>query len=73
VTPRVTNHQGSVKHVPANMKKLKAIQIPFGKIENFKLCHHSPNDPIQEFWRCYEAKLVLAKLNSYRMWSYPNL
>jgi hypothetical protein len=25
VTPRITNHQGSVKHVPANTNKLKAI------------------------------------------------
>jgi hypothetical protein len=25
VTPHVTNHQGSVKHVHANMKKLKVI------------------------------------------------
>jgi hypothetical protein len=60
VTPRVTNNQGSVKHVPANMKKLIAIRIPIGKIEKFKFCHHGPDDRIQYFWRFYEDGLVLA-------------
>jgi hypothetical protein len=59
VTPQVTNHQGSVKYVPANMKKLKAIQIPIRKIERFKFCHRGTNDPIQEFWRFYEDELIL--------------
>jgi hypothetical protein len=59
VTPRVTNHQGSVKHVPTNTKKHKAIQIQL-EIEKFKFCHRGHDDPIQEFWRFYEAELVLA-------------
>jgi hypothetical protein len=34
VTPRVTNHHRSVKHVPANTKKLKAIQNSIEMVEN---------------------------------------
>jgi hypothetical protein len=34
VAPRVTNHQGSVKHVNANMKKLKEIQIQLERLKN---------------------------------------
>jgi hypothetical protein len=60
VTPHVTNQQQSVKHMPANTKKHKAIQIPIGEIENFRFYHCGPDDRIQEFWRLYKAKLVLA-------------
>jgi hypothetical protein len=31
-----------------------------GEMEEFKFCYHGPGDPIQEFWRFYEAKLGLA-------------
>jgi hypothetical protein len=34
VTPCVTNHQGSAKHVHANTKKLKAIQNSIERAEN---------------------------------------
>jgi hypothetical protein len=60
VTLCVTNHQGSVKHVWANTKKLKAIQIPNGMIEKFKFCHRGPDDPIMEFWKLYENELGFA-------------
>jgi hypothetical protein len=31
-----------------------------GEIQEFKFCYHGASDPIQEFWRFYEAKLGLA-------------
>jgi hypothetical protein len=36
------------------------IRIPVGEMEEFKFCYHGPRDPIQEFWRFYEAELGLA-------------
>jgi hypothetical protein len=31
-----------------------------GEMQEFKFCYHGPGDPVQEFWRFYEAKLGLA-------------
>jgi hypothetical protein len=31
-----------------------------GGVEEFKFYHHGPDDPIQEFWRFYEAELGIA-------------
>jgi hypothetical protein len=60
VTPLAINHQGSVKHVPANTKKLKAIRISTGRIKKIKFYHRGPDDSIQEFWRVYETGLGIA-------------
>jgi hypothetical protein len=29
------------------------------EMEEFKFCYHDPGDPIQKFWRFYEAELGL--------------
>jgi hypothetical protein len=50
--------------VPANLRKLKTIHIPIGRIEKFKFYHHGLDDPIQVFWVCYEAELVLAPIST---------
>jgi hypothetical protein len=49
VTPRVTNHQGSVMHMLANTTKFKTTRYPTGKIEKIELCHCGPDGPIHKF------------------------